>query len=379
VDRLRILVLINSGPADRPRAEALFRDLSRRHDVRFEHRDRARPVRTLLRLCRGAVRIAPHVVYIENLGYPCVAAAAVARRLHGSRVVVSTGDVVADFARSHFHPARARAMAAMEQAAHRLADVLVARGSREQVDLLRRTSVADVWWIPEGVDASRFTPMDTTDLRRRLGAHDRLTIGVTGSLRWNARRQFCYGLDVLRVLHALKGQPVHGVIVGGGDGLPRLRQAARELGVEECVTFTGWIDHADLPAYVNAIDVCLSTQSDDGVGRVRITAKLPEYLACGRYVVASDVGGASEFLRDVGCLVPPTSLAGPEYVERVADEVRRILRDRGVLARAAGGVRIARETFDYAVLRPRFEHGIEQLGRAPARRAGVAHSVEPVR
>src|SRR5207248_1271602 len=111
--------------------------------------------------------------------------------------------------------------------------------------------------------------------------------------------------------------------------------------------------HEDLPEYVNAIDVCLSTQSDDLVGAVRITAKVPEYLACGRYIIASDVGGARDFVGTAGQLIPIDALSGGEYTQRVALHVRELLAHPQLLDKGRNGVEIARQHFDYAVLRPR--------------------------
>jgi hypothetical protein len=44
------------------------------------------------------------------------------------------------------------------------------------------------------------------------------------------------------------------------------------------------------------MDICLSTQTNDVVGWVRTTGKLPLYLAAGRYVLASRVGEAARVL-----------------------------------------------------------------------------------
>src|SRR6185437_1985017 len=109
---------------------------------------------------------------------------------------------------------------------------------------------------------------------------------------------------------------VAGIIVGTGDGVEVLRALAREYGIEDRIVLTGWIPHQDLPAYINVIDICLSTQTNDLVGTVRLTAKLPQYLACGRYVIASDVGGAREFVQDAGALIPAGETIDVAYLDR---------------------------------------------------------------
>src|SRR5438552_3079895 len=85
---------------------------------------------------------------------------------------------------------------------------------------------------------------------------------------WSPWQAFWYGLEVVEVVKRLAHLPVAGIVVGPGDGVAFLQAAAREAGVEDRIVFTGWVDHELLPEYVNAIDICLSTQSNDLVGQV---------------------------------------------------------------------------------------------------------------
>lgn len=359
--RLRILALVNSGPADGVRVASLFKELAVRHDFRALHRPVGRRHGAVGRFTRAAIAFAPHLVYVENLGYPCVVAAMAAKATRRSKIIVSTGDAVYAFARSHFHPLKAAALGLLEQAAYRTADAIAVRGSRQHLDMLEQAGYTRVRSIPEGVDTSLFRPTDVQNLRRRLGLERVLTIGVVGSINWNTKRQFCYGRDVLEVVRLLKDRAVAGLVVGGGDGVAVLEGLARDYGIGDRVILTGWIEHLELPSYINLMDVCLSTQSNDLVGQTRITAKLPEYLACGRYVIASDVGGASEFVQQAGCLVESEGLAEPRYLQRVAEHVERLLDDPGLLATGRHGVEVARSHFDYSVLRPRFAKLIDEV------------------
>jgi glycosyltransferase involved in cell wall biosynthesis len=205
--------------------------------------------------------------------------------------------------------------------------------------------------------------MDVGKLRTQLGLADKLTMGIVGSINLNRRYEFCYGWEVVEVVRLLKDLPVVGLVVGVGDGVAFLRQKARDYGVEERVIFTGWIDHGSLPRYVNLMDICLSTQSNDLVGQVRITAKVPEYLACGRYIIASDVGGAGRFVKDSGLLIPYRGVKDERYVAYVASHVRKIFGDRSILRAGLNGIATAKKYFDYAVLRPELQRVIESVRR----------------
>src|SRR5439155_17871072 len=108
---------------------------------------------------------------------------------------------------------------------------------------------------------------------------------------------------------------VKGVVIGDGSGLPILRARCREYGIEDRVLFLGRLPYEELPRYLGLIDVCLSTQTNDLVGQVRTTGKLPLYLAAGRYVLASRVGEAARVL-DADMLVDHDGQVDTGYPQR---------------------------------------------------------------
>ncbi|HVZ23537.1 MAG TPA: glycosyltransferase [Vicinamibacterales bacterium] len=359
---MRVLVLVNEefDKLHGVRARELFLDFADDHDVAYVYRRDVRKLSALGRFCWHALRDARDVVYVEKFGYAGIVAALTAKALRGSKMVVSNGDAVSAFARSRFSRPKALAARALEWAAQTSADRLIVWGPYHR-ELLERRGCTGVEWIPGGVDTSRFRPLDAATLRRRLGVEGRLTVGVIGSINWNRRTEFCYGRDVLEVVRLLKDSPVAGIIVGTGNGLAVLRDLAREYGIGDRVVMTGWVAHEELPEYVNAIDVCLSTQSNDLVGAVRITAKIPEYLACGRYIIASDVGGARDFVRGSGTLIPIGAVADENYLRRVAEHVQTILDRPELLDKGRRGIDVAKREFDYAVLRPRLSALLNSL------------------
>lgn len=86
------------------------------------------------------------------------------------------------------------------------------------------------------------------------------------------------------------------VIVGEGDGRPALERRVRELGLGERVIFTGWVNHADVPAYLAAADVALHPYRDTLVNRAKCAGKVIEYMAMGRAVVTGRVGMSREYI-----------------------------------------------------------------------------------
>jgi glycosyltransferase involved in cell wall biosynthesis len=96
------------------------------------------------------------------------------------------------------------------------------------------------------------------------------------------------------------GGRVRGVVVGAGEREEELRARAAALGLEEDdVLWLGW--RRDLPDLYAALDVVALTSHDEGT-----PVALLEALAAGTPVVAREVGGVGEVLREAGAgrLVP---------------------------------------------------------------------------
>src|SRR5262249_30263342 len=110
----------------------------------------------------------------------------------------------------------------------------------------------------------------------------------------------------------------------------------------------GRIPYFDLSRYLNLIDICLSTQTNDVAGQARTTGKLPLYLACGRYVLASRVGEASLLLSD-DMLIEYEGTKDAAYPRKLAQRVREIVEGASIPNdnRYRG---IAEQYFDYTVL-----------------------------
>jgi glycosyltransferase involved in cell wall biosynthesis len=224
------------------------------------------------------------------------------------------------------------------------ADHIVVRGTFLRELLLKQGISATV--VPDGVDLRRFSPRPSDVGRARLGLGHELTVGVVGSCTWTPALRTTYGWDLVELLGLLRDEAVRGVIIGDGSGISHLRQRARELNVESRIVFAGRRPMNDLPELLAACDICLSTQTNDVPGSVRTTGKLPLYLACGRYILASDVGEARRVLPPE-MRVPYDGTIDRGYPSRLAERVRALYRERSRLELGMTGPEIAREHFDY--------------------------------
>jgi glycosyltransferase involved in cell wall biosynthesis len=172
----------------------------------------------------------------------------------------------------------------------------------------------------------------------------------------------CYGWELVETLRLLKDRHVTGIMIGSGSGIPHLEAQCREYGIEDRITFMGHVPYEQLPRYLDLIDVCLSTQTNDVVGQVRTTGKLPLYLAAGRYILASDVGEAARVL-DREMLVPYEGVKDKQYPGKLAGRIRGLLDQPDLLERGAANVTIARACFDYSMLARKTGKVIEDVLR----------------
>lgn len=292
----------------------------------------------------------PRVVYLVDTALATVAAGAWAR-CRGARVILDTGDATAALTLATGRLGALGRLGAplFERLAYALAATVVVR-SEELGRHVRSLADRPVVVVPDGFDPARVDTSGGERLRLQWGVDaGGLVVGVLGAARWNARRRWCYGRDVIEAVAAARRRDVVGAVLVRGDGLPRLRALAERLQVTDRVIFAepaeplGWTQLA-------AVDVALSTQTNDTVGRVRTTGKLVQYMAAGRFVLASRVGAAAELLPEA-MLVDYHGAWDEGYFARLAQRLDA-LPDRRSLAEQGGRLRVVAEPFAYPQLVP---------------------------
>jgi L-malate glycosyltransferase len=208
------------------------------------------------------------------------------------------------------------------------ADLVVANSRWIATQVLRAAPSARVEVIHNPVDLGRFDPgaVDRAAAREALGLADGdFALAVVAQLTpWKGQD------DAVRVVAALaeRGLPARLVLGGSAKFVAAgtrfdnrafeqvLLDLVRTLGVEDRVIFAG--EREDVPELLGAVDVLLVPSWREAFGRIAAEA-----MAMGVPVVATDVGGPAEIVRDGvdGLLLPPREPA------RWADAVERLLAD----------------------------------------------------
>jgi glycosyltransferase involved in cell wall biosynthesis len=361
MNRPKIVFLVNGAPNSPMdiRARALAGRLRDKFKVHLSYRS-AHKLVSIWRFLFFLMRVRPAGCYVVDMAFSGVLAAAFYRAISSCRVIVDTGDSIYELSRLSGTRSSIGVWLTkcLEKLGLAISDRVVVRSHEHQALLSRQKIAAEV--VPDGVDLAQFRPQAEAELRRQFGLDGVVTVGVLGSLIWSPRWQMCYGWDLIEAIHLLRDLPVKGVIIGDGTGLPFLKKQCAAYGLEDRIVFIGRVPYDALPRYLNLLDICLSTQSNDLAGQVRTTGKLPLYLACGRFVLASEVGEAARVLPPE-MLVPYHGTKDEQYPQRLAERITTLVAHPERLNRQAESRTVAQNNFDYSVLAAKVGQTIQEI------------------
>lgn len=146
----------------------------------------------------------------------------------------------------------------------------------------RRSSVD---WPP--IDLTKFSESQAPkDLRSQLGIpENRKIVLYMGS--------FFYFSGLPGVINDFAQLAIdeHLVLIGGGEQDRELRDLVQTLGIQEKVTFTGFIGFDDLPSYLKMADVAINPMEPSLVADAAIPNKVIQYLSCGLKVASTRLRG----------------------------------------------------------------------------------------
>lgn len=337
------------------RAKMFAQRLPSDWEIRFNYRP-VQKWKGIVPFIQSALSFRPDIIYVMDTAYTGVLAGCVAKQLTKCVLITDTGDVAHELAKSsgNYSSQQLALINWIEQMAIKYSDSLIVRGSYHKSHL-EKQDINKVSFIPDGVDMDAIKQLDASTLRRQLGIDNYLVVGMLGTMIWSDRHHMCYGWDIVEALGLLKNMPVKALLVGDGDGRAILENRVRELDIADRVIFAGQVPYDDIPAYISAMDICVSTQSNDLVGMVRTTGKLPLYLAYGKYVIATDVGEAKKVLPGIGCLLQYTGVRDDDHPTRLAQQIKKLLDQPELLQITEEVKQVAKDNFDYEILTQRLE------------------------
>ena len=253
------------------------------------------------RLQQVAEQLRPQIIHAHSPVLNALPALKVGRRL-GIPVVYEVRafweDAAVDHGTTTEGSLRYRMTRAMETHALKRVDHVFTICQGLRGDIVARGIPADkVTVIPNAVDIESFEPGGQADeaLKTRLGLAGCTVLGFIGSF-------YAYeGLDLLlQALPAILAQrpEVRVLLVGGGPQDAALKAQAEALGLRDKVVFTGRVPHAEVNRYYDLVDVLVYPRHSMRLTELVTPLKPLEAMAQGRILVASNVGGHQELIRD---------------------------------------------------------------------------------
>jgi glycosyltransferase involved in cell wall biosynthesis len=152
------------------------------------------------------------------------------------------------------------------------------------------------------------------------------------------------------------------LLVGGGPQEAALKAQAATLGLSNTVVFTGRVPHAEVQRYYDLVDVLAYPRHPMRLTELVTPLKPLEAMAQGRVLLASDVGGHRELIRDgdTGYLFR----AG--QVDALVQGLDRVLSARADWAKVrAAGRRFVEQERNWGVSVANYRPVFERLVRVP--------------
>ena len=216
---------------------------------------------------------------------------------------------------------RYRLTRALETKVFKQADAVTCICEGLRRDIVERGIPAEkITVIPNAVDIDKFQWIDQRDreLETQLGLQGKTVLGFLGSF-------YAYeGLDLLlnaAAKLATRQPDLRVLLVGGGPQEAALKAQVQALGLQDRVIFTGRVPHAQVNRYYSLVDVLVYARHKMRLTDLVTPLKPLEAMAQGKLVLASDVGGHQELIRDGynGFLFPAGDTAA------LADSIERVL------------------------------------------------------
>jgi len=205
----------------------------------------------------------------------------------------------------------------LERMVYSRVDLILALTSRLSKYVIRMgAKEAKVKILPEGVDTDLFHPgYDCSQIQRKWGVRgqDFVVLFMGTLFEFSGLDFFIYQFpELIKQIPEAKL-----VIVGDGPQRSKLVRIAAELGLTGQVVFTGFQPYETLPQYINLAGICINPFLLTKATMDVFPAKVLQYLACGKGVIATPLPGMKSVI--------PEEQQGVIYADGAAKMIREII------------------------------------------------------
>ena len=210
-------------------------------------------------------------------------------KLFGKRFVFDHHDINPELYEAKFgrRDCFYRLLCALERWTFRTADISIATNESYKRIAIERGGMAPerVFVVRSGPDLKRLRQLPPDPALRQGRQYLVGYVGVMG------RQE---GIDILlravrHIVVSLGRRDTQFVLVGGGPELATLQRYARELEVDDYVTFTGRVPDDMLLRVLNTADICVNPDVANEMNDKSTMNKIMEYMALGKPIVQFDL------------------------------------------------------------------------------------------
>jgi glycosyltransferase involved in cell wall biosynthesis len=161
--------------------------------------------------------------------------------------------------------------------------------SQDNIKKIENRYNREVHLIPNGVNTEKFNfnKISREDFRNKYNIKDKTVLISVGRIVGLKGYQL-----IIESLPNLEN--CHYICIGNGEYLTNLRNLAKELKVENRVSFLGDINNNDLPDYLSMADIFVQPS----IGNEAFGITLLEAMSCNLPIIASYNGGMKEVIED---------------------------------------------------------------------------------
>lgn len=174
----------------------------------------------------------------------------------------------------------------LEKLTYRASDIVMATNfSYRELAIVRGgVDPRDVFVVRNGPDPAKFKPLPPNPALKYGKA---FLVGYVGNM--GSQEGLDILLDVARYLKDIGRRDIHFTCVGGGPGLPELRQMVCDKDIGDIVNFTGRVPDAELLEILSAADVCVNPDRPCEMNDKSTMIKIMEYMALGKPIIQFDM------------------------------------------------------------------------------------------
>lgn len=192
----------------------------------------------------------------------------------------------------YFNSFKTRVIIEIEKILAHFTTMIIAISDRQKEDLVHKYKIASqnkVSIVPLGFDLDSFDGYVVNDVELKQKFQlplNKYIIGMIGRLVPIKNHQLF--LNIAEKMTRIR-QDVHFVIVGDGECYQSIEDEIEKMNIKKCCSLLGW--QKELKSIYSILDIVCLTSLNEGT-----PVSLIEAQACGKVVVATDVGGIEDIV-----------------------------------------------------------------------------------